>query len=439
MASRWYLQQGQQEQGPYKTADLRRMVQAGEVAPDSLVRRGEDGEWVEASRVMGLNPSNSPSESSSAESPPSPPVARAVLPVAQPLPTPQEQPTASATPPVVVRPPRGSRRKRGAGGGRSIGMPVAAMLAIVMVLAVSFGVAGVVIYLWRAGNEAVSSDGATVPADAGTTDAGARPALTPADSPVARDEALLDSIGDWHDAAKLRVGPNGVRYHIVSARLIPEQDLVNLASSQFVVRRPPTEESSPAEVPSPRPAGSDSPLTPKPGGIGAFEAALGEDVGTSRDVPPEVAPRPTDGGVSTPDGVSTPKAPPPTPSDGSPERQVLVVELKIYNLSTTESLHYTGMNGFADERATALLVDQYGKRQLPLPAGDGTAAARIVEFDIAPGHQLTDMLVFQAPEEGFDFVRLALPNAAVGRAGGVGFQINADMVQPANAVAVSPR
>jgi hypothetical protein len=120
--------------------------------------------------------------------------------------------------------------------------------------------------------------------------------------------------------------------------------------------------------------------------------------------------------------------------DPAADRKLLVLELKVSNRSPQDSLHYAGLNGFVDERAAALLVDNLGQRYLPLPAADGAAPRRVAEFDIAPGHSLTDVLIFTAPDESFEFVKLALPNVSIGRSGAVGFLIRRETIGQAEAL-----
>jgi hypothetical protein len=422
------------------------MVQEGALARESLVRRGDEGEWVEASRVMGLNRSNSPSDSARELPPPQaaaaqpapppsapppfapPPFAppKALLPRAVPIPTaaPVAAPLPAAEPaaPIpIVAPRRGAARGRGRGNGARVRLPFAAMLAIVMVLGVSFGVAGVAIYLWRAGAEVSEEDEGQNVAVPGVADA--HPATSPAvESPVARDDALLDSIGEWHDAKTSIVGPKGVAaFRIVSARLVSQQELEALDQPQTTPARRAAAEPVTTVAPKKEAAA-------KPGGTGAFEAALGEDVGTSREPPVVTAPAASadDDPPFIESGVIEATAP--TDGESAGERNMLMVEVEIRNRSSEAALRYKGLNGFTNEQAAALLVDQYNKRCLPLPAAEGSSLRRVTEFEIAPGHPLTDVLVFPAPDPGFEFVRLALPSASIGRTGGVGFQISAAMI-----------
>ena len=54
MAVQWYLKQGDESVGPFNSSELKRMGDAGEVQPSDLVQKGEEGQWVSASKVQGL-------------------------------------------------------------------------------------------------------------------------------------------------------------------------------------------------------------------------------------------------------------------------------------------------------------------------------------------------------------------------------------------------
>jgi hypothetical protein len=277
------------------------------------------------------------------------------------------------------------RTNKSSGEKSSVRFPLAAVLAVVMVLAVSFGVAGVALFVWRAatasaGGEASGESGDVAPQS--PVDDRSRAAVEPPpDSLVARDDALLAAITDWHDAAGMQAGPqNTARFQVISAALVTAAELERLPLAAHVVQRAPIE-------------GVDAPAS-------LVEAAQGAVNSSALD-------------------------------DPAAGRKLLVVELRVWNRSGQESLHYSGLNGLADPRAAALLVDDFGQRYLPLPAADGSASRRVLAFDIAPGHTLTDVLVFAAPPQGFSYVRLALPNAAIGRSGGVGFEIRREMIDSA--------
>lgn len=54
MAHKWKVKRGQKEHGPLSSEQLRSLARTGKLKPTDLVRRGEIGEWKEASSVAGL-------------------------------------------------------------------------------------------------------------------------------------------------------------------------------------------------------------------------------------------------------------------------------------------------------------------------------------------------------------------------------------------------
>lgn len=51
-----YYRDGNTDRGPFSPSDLRRLVSEGRITASTLVRRGKDGQWIEAKRVHGLFP-----------------------------------------------------------------------------------------------------------------------------------------------------------------------------------------------------------------------------------------------------------------------------------------------------------------------------------------------------------------------------------------------
>ncbi|WP_160168250.1 GYF domain-containing protein [Novipirellula maiorica] len=54
MSAQWYYQLMGEELGPFTSKQLKEKAAAGEVAPDSLIRKGPDGDWITAIRVKRL-------------------------------------------------------------------------------------------------------------------------------------------------------------------------------------------------------------------------------------------------------------------------------------------------------------------------------------------------------------------------------------------------
>jgi Zn-dependent protease with chaperone function len=60
----WYCQVDGRERGPYSSEQLRGLVAAGQLAPDHLVRKLPQADWLPASRVRGLFEATPPAPSS---------------------------------------------------------------------------------------------------------------------------------------------------------------------------------------------------------------------------------------------------------------------------------------------------------------------------------------------------------------------------------------
>jgi len=60
MSVNWYYQVMGEVIGPKTTAQIVRLAREGVVAPDTLVRKGEDGRWLTAEQVKGLMPPPKP-------------------------------------------------------------------------------------------------------------------------------------------------------------------------------------------------------------------------------------------------------------------------------------------------------------------------------------------------------------------------------------------
>ena len=106
MAAQWFVNFCGDELGPMTSAELRELAEVGGVQPDSLVRKGVDGNWVEARRVKGLF--TAPEMRVASPPPPAPDWSTSLEPPVAPAPTlPQRerapQPTATSNPPPLPK------------------------------------------------------------------------------------------------------------------------------------------------------------------------------------------------------------------------------------------------------------------------------------------------------------------------------------------------
>tara|TARA_R110002073_G_scaffold177188_12_gene335185 strand:+ start:15438 stop:16673 length:1236 start_codon:yes stop_codon:yes gene_type:complete len=67
MSGQWYYQLMGEEFGPFTSTQLKEKATAGEVGPDSLIRKGPDGDWITAIRVKRLF--DAPKQSSTSQPP----------------------------------------------------------------------------------------------------------------------------------------------------------------------------------------------------------------------------------------------------------------------------------------------------------------------------------------------------------------------------------
>ena len=106
------------------------------------------------------------------------------------------------------------------------------------------------------------------------------------------------------------------------------------------------------------------------------------------------------------------------------------VEVRITNLSPDRPLEFSGWRADVQKQTElqAVLVDD---QQTPLPALTPRAAVRrpAARRSIAAGQSELEALSFRLPQREFKYLRLALPYAALGQPGYVGFELPIEMIQ----------
>ena len=80
MAQQWYYQVMGQIMGPIEAHTLREMVSVGDITRSTLVRRGDEGEWILAERIAGLFPELRPAPPPKPDPVPPPPPPTAATP-----------------------------------------------------------------------------------------------------------------------------------------------------------------------------------------------------------------------------------------------------------------------------------------------------------------------------------------------------------------------
>jgi hypothetical protein len=120
----------------------------------------------------------------------------------------------------------------------------------------------------------------------------------------------------------------------------------------------------------------------------------------------------------------------PSPSPSGP--RYIFVKVSITNNKPSAALNYSSWNGYGENAAqtAAILADSSGKILEIVPYSRNSDAGRQRFVSIMPAQQITDLLVFEVPQGPIDYVRLALPYAALGvdnaRSSHVAYQISRD-------------
>jgi hypothetical protein len=105
MSEGWFCKIGEKKVGPLSVQQLRAIVARGQLRPEHMVRRGDDGPWVPAGRVKGLF-RDQPSDGAAAKPAQNKPVARpANLPTAQAAPNPPAKEAAKPAAQAAAAPP----------------------------------------------------------------------------------------------------------------------------------------------------------------------------------------------------------------------------------------------------------------------------------------------------------------------------------------------
>ena len=464
MAARWYCLIGQQQYGPFTSDQIQQLVQQGQLLPKHFLRTETDSQWTPAADLPGLFPAPPPtaaSPSAAAPSAASPAAAapterkkksavRAVSDSAPPAATPQPPQAPPASPAVSPATPR-------AAGPTPIPVapiPVAPIPVAPVPVAAALPVAGASgpaapIPVARAAvpvASAAPAPSAGIPAGVPVVSAPApvagRPIPVqphfPAASTVGRGlggEATLAQRRRRKKNSRLVVGG-------LSAAL-----LLLIVVAVVVLNRPPSPqvEDRGRRAASQESGGDpeiDVPTVPDSGGA-ADEIAdpLPATVAATveADAQPKSAGLPPiskwlaadrqKGGLVKVVRLGVDRAWRESVGD---QQEVLNIEVKITNLSPDGPLDFSGWRVDVQPQAKlqAVLFDDQGKQ---LAAQPPRSAARrpAAERSIAPGQTETERLSFRLPSREFEQLHLALPYAALGQPGYLGFELSAKMIQAA--------
>jgi hypothetical protein len=437
MAAQWYCLIGQQQYGPFTSEQIRQLVQQGQLQQEHFVRTETDTRWTSAGDLPGLfpppqaapNPPSVPSVTTKpkkktvvpAVSIPAPPTAQA--PAAVPFATPM------ATPPSAI--------------------PVAAPIAAAPIAAAPIAAAPVAAAPVAAAPIAAAPIAAArpVPAPAGPAQARTAPAarpipLTPIVPPVAAPGAARGSSGEQGSAtpkrrrrknSQLVVGGLGAALVLL---IVVAVVVLNRVPSQGPDQRPGTalfkDPGGDPEIETPMVMAAASEPTEIADPVLASVTAAGQpgSEAKSAGLPPVTkwlgAAR-QKGGLREVVRLGVGNAWRDS-ADGQPD--VLNVEIQITNLSPDKPLEFSSWRPDVQPRAElrAVMVDD---EDTLLPASPPRTAARrpAAVRRIAPGQSETEQLSFLVPERESKQFRLALPYAALGQVGYLGFELPVQMIR----------
>lgn len=115
------------------------------------------------------------------------------------------------------------------------------------------------------------------------------------------------------------------------------------------------------------------------------------------------------------------------------EDRLLAVYLRVSNTSKTKKVSYLTWRGkpISFERDAATLADNFDNvlKRINFGFGNDVKGAVKSTESIYPGKEVDDILVFEAPIDATDYVRLELPAANFGGTGNIRLQISSDMIE----------
>ncbi len=457
MAGQWYCNVGGRVSGPFAVEQLRQLASQRQVAPNTPISQTPQGPWVAASQVAGLfsapdaaaapaapvarpapvaqaapAPRHAapaahapPAAAPAPARPAATPVPQPVVPTAQPAtPRPAAPLAAVAAPasrPAAAPPPATPPGGRGATppvspagvqsqptslladrAGRKTGVKgnQAALIALgVAGLLVGAGaIIGIVAYSGDTEPE-VTAEGspATLPPDAGI---GVTDAESPTGTPplsVEQRKKIVSSVTKWKSVS-------------VGAKL-PE--VVRITVAQAWVSKSASGTPRDTVMRAGRPASSSKGVATASSSSIVFVADVDAD---------------DEGGEESETEEDADAAEGTSEDDAAGPARYAFIKLSITSNKTDGSLSYVGWNDLDGTAAgtSAILADESDDIYDLVPYSKSPNASRKRSVSIAPGEEITDLLVFEAPGGTFSSLRLVLPYEAFGiraRPAVTGFEI----------------
>jgi hypothetical protein len=113
---------------------------------------------------------------------------------------------------------------------------------------------------------------------------------------------------------------------------------------------------------------------------------------------------------------------------GRPKRDYLLVAVELENHSADRKLNHSSWGGYGPMSLRATLTDNLDKTYRPKRFSGTRPDGPLMSAAIGPNQRIDDLLVFDPPAEGAEFLRLRLPAAAFGSSGDLRFQIPREMI-----------
>jgi hypothetical protein len=452
MAARWYCLVGQQQYGPFTSEQIQQLVQQGQLQPKHFLRTETDSQWTPAADLPGLFPA-----SAAAAAPPpaaSAPTERtkksAVRAVSDSAPAaatpqpPQVPPASPASPASPAAVPRAA----GPTAIPAAPIPVAAPLPVAGASgpAAPIPVARAAVPVASAAPALSAGISAGVPVGSGPAPVAGRPIPVQPHFPAASTAGR--ALGGKETLAQRRRRKKNSRLVVggLSAALL----LLIVVAVVVLNRTPSPQVAERGRNAASQESGGDPEIdvpTVLDSGGAADEIAdpLPATVAATvePDDQPDAQPKSTGvlpiskwlaadrqkGGLVKVVRLGVDRA---WRESVGGQQEVLNIEVKITNLSPDRPLDFSGWRVDVQPQAKlqAVLFDDQGNQlaaQPPRSAARRPAAGR----SIAAGQTETERLSFRLPSREFEQLHLALPYAALGQPGYLGFELSAEMIQAA--------
>lgn len=387
MDEKWFCRIGEREFGPLLIAQLQRLSTRGQLTAATPVRRQDSDSWITAAEVPALQSylsgTSAPPTAVVSRVPPPPVEDQIRVPVVTPFPTAAKKDSHAGVAAV-------SRGKLAA----LLGLGGVVAILLVVILVVLLGRDGQADGQAAAVRPQKTHGTAVSPADESDTDLG------PSDTGGA--ESLVDV---WSKVTSTKVVRNArdrsslclVRINSIRASDDPAGDLTIAAADE--------NDDLSDETP-----GDDQVLDLAALGVSSQKRV--DATGKIIDPGPQPEATSEKADATQPDAAKEP---------GS--FRYLLIEVSLANTSKDRTLEYLGWSGGDESAGTngARLYDQDDCLCRSAPRAEAPMAN--VPAKVLPGETIVDVLVFELPPDGFESLRLVLPQAAFGLMGHLGFEI----------------